>query len=416
MQTRTLWLSAWAVCCCVAFSAIGQAENWPGWRGPRGDGSSEESKVPVTWSESADGKSEHIAWKVKLPYGGHSSPIVFGNRVFLVGANTGEQPSRVLMCLDFATGQLLWEKVVVETPLEKKHKLNSWASGTPVTDGEKVYVSFLDQNDLLVAAYDLNGQEQWQVRPGVFKSVHGFCSCPVIFEDKLIVNGDHDGESYIGALKRSTGETVWKTPREYKTRSYCTPIIREIDGRTQMMLSGSKCVASYDPRTGQKLWMLDGPTEQFVASLVYNKGLIFMTGGFPDHHVMAIDPRGSGKITEASHVKWHYKKADAYVPSPIACGDYFLIVSDGGIGTCYEAVSGDIQWQERLGTHYSASLVTANGLVYFLDDNGQMKVIKPGPTLEVVAVNKLGEDTFASPAISQGRMLIRGTNSLYCIE
>ena len=162
--------------------------------------------------------------------------------------------------------------------------------------------------------------------------------------------------------------------------------------------------------------MLDGPTEQFVASLVYNKGLIFMTGGFPDHHVMAIDPRGSGKITNASHVKWHYTKADSYVPSPIACGDYFIIVSDGGIGTCYEAESGKIQWQERLGTHNSASLVTAGGLVYFLDDNGLMKVIKPGATLEVVAENKLAEETYASPAISQGKLLIRGTDSLYCIE
>jgi outer membrane protein assembly factor BamB len=162
--------------------------------------------------------------------------------------------------------------------------------------------------------------------------------------------------------------------------------------------------------------MLDGPTEQFVASLVYNKGLIFLTGGFPDHHIMAIDPRGSGKITNASHVKWHYTKGDAYVPSPVACGDYFLLVSDRGIGTCFESLSGEIQWQERLGTHYSASLVTANGLVYFLDDEGQMKVIKPGPTLEIVAENKLAEQTFASPAISQGKLLIRGTDSLYCIE
>ena len=411
MQTRTLWQSGWAVCCCFSFLAIGQAENWPGWRGPRGDGSSEEVKVPVKWSES-----EHIAWKVKLPYGGHSSPVVFGNRVFLVGANTEEPPNRVLMCLDFATGKQLWEQVVVKSPLEQKHRLNSWASGTPVTDGEQVYVSFLDEKDLLVAAYDFAGKEQWQVRPGVFKSQHGFCSCPIIFEDKLIVNGDHDGESYIAGLKRTTGETVWKTPREYKTRSYCTPIIREIDGRTQMMLSGSKCVASYDPRTGKQLWMLDGPTEQFVASLVYNKGLIFMTGGFPDHHIMAIDPRGSGKITEESHVKWHYTKKDSYVPSPIACGDYFLIVSDDGFGTCYHSESGKIEWQTRLGTHYSASLVTANGLVYFLDDHGLMTVIKPGPELEVVAENQLHEDTFASPAISQGRMLIRGTDSLYCIE
>lgn len=387
------------------------AEDWPGWRGMRGDGSSLEAKVPISWSET-----EHIAWKVKIPYGGHSSPIVLGNRVFLMGASTGDDPSRVLMCLDLKTGATQWEQVVVKSPLEKKHRLNSWASGTPVTDGEKVYVSFLDQTDMLVVAFDLDGKRQWQTRPGVFKSVHGFCSSPVVFKDLLIVNGDHDGESYITALNRATGDTVWKTPREYKTRSYCTPLIREIDGRTQMMLSGSKCVASYDPHNGKQLWMLDGPTEQFVASLVYNKGLIFMTGGFPDHHVMAIDPRGSGKITNASHVRWHYTKADSYVPSPIACGDYFLIVSDAGIGTCYDAESGAIQWQTRLGTHYSASLVTANGLVYFLDDHGLMKVIKPGPTLEVVSENKLAEDTFASPAISQGRLLIRGTDSLYCIE
>ena len=408
MQARFAVCALWMLC---GFVSLGQAENWPGWRGPRGDGSSDETKVPVTW-----GEAEHIAWKVKIPYGGHSSPIVLGNRVFLVGAKTGEQPGRVLMCHDFKTGKLLWEKVVVETPLEKKHHLNSWASGTPVTDGEKVYVSFLDQADMLVAAYDLEGKLQWQTRPGVFKSQHGFCTSPVVFKDLLIVNGDHDGESYLTALKRTNGDTVWKTPREYKTRSYCTPIIREIDGRTQMMLSGSKCVASYDPHTGKQLWMLDGPTEQFVASLVYNHGLIFMTGGFPDHHVMAIDPRGSGKITNESHVKWHYTKNDSYVPSPIACGDYFLIVSDKGMGTCYDAVSGKIQWQEKLGTHYSASLVTANGLVYFLDDQGLMKVIKPGPNLEIVAENKLAEDTFASPAISQGRILIRGTDSLYCIE
>lgn len=408
MQTRSIVCSLLMWC---GFVSLGQAENWPGWRGPRGDGSSDETNVPVRWSET-----EHIRWKVKIAHGGHSSPIVFGNRVFLVGANTGKQPSRMLMCLDFATGKMLWEKVVVETPLEKKHHLNSWASGTPVTDGEKVYVSFLDQQDMLVAAYDFGGRQLWQVRPGVFKSVHGFCSSPVIFKDLLIVNGDHDGDSYLTALKRTNGDTVWKTPREYKTRSYCTPIIREIDGRTQMMLSGSKCVASYDPHTGKQIWMLDGPTEQFVASLVYNKGLIFMTGGFPDHHIMAIDPRGSGKITNDSHVKWHYTKNDSYVPSPIACGDYFLLVSDKGVGTCYDAVSGAIQWQEKLGTHYSASLVAANGLVYFLDDQGLMKVIKPGPKLEVVAENNLDEDTFASPAISQGRMLIRGTDSLYCIE
>ncbi len=397
-------------CAVWLFASTVFAENWPGWRGPRGDGTSTESVVPTTWSET-----EHIAWKTPIPYGGHSSPIVFEDRIFLVGADTKNETRR-LMSLDLKSGKLLWEKTVVASPLEKKHQLNSWASSTPVTDGENVYVSFLDQKEMLVVAYDFAGKEVWRSKPGVFKSVHGFCSCPIVFEDLLIVNGDHDGDSYITALKRATGDTVWKTSREFKTRSYCTPIIREIEGRTQMMLAGSKCVASYDPRTGQQQWMLKGPTEQFVASLVDNKGLIFLTCGFPDHHVMAIDPRGTGLITEESHVKWHYTKGDAYVPSPVACGDYFMLVSDGGISTCYESVSGKIQWQERLGPHYSGSLITANGLVYFTDDRGTTKVIKPGPTLNVIAENKLPEDTFASPAISQGRLLLRGTDSLFCIQ
>ena len=151
-------------------------------------------------------------------------------------------------------------------------------------------MTFLDDKEMLVAAYTFEGDQKWLVRPGVFSSTHGYCSCPVVFENSVIVNGDHDGEAYIVSLNRDTGKPVWKTPLEYKTRSYCTPIIRDIDGRTQMILSGSKCVASYDPRTGSRHWILDGPTEQFVASPVMNHGLIFITGGFPDKQYFVIDP------------------------------------------------------------------------------------------------------------------------------
>jgi outer membrane protein assembly factor BamB len=237
----------------------------------------------------------------------------------------------------------------------------------------------------------------------------------VLFEDKLIVNGDHDGDAYIVALNKQTGETVWKIDRENKTRSYVTPIIREIDGRTQMILSGSMCVASYDPRSGKQHWILDGPTEQFVASLVYDGKLVYLTAGFPERHVLAVDPTGSGKLDDDAIV-WRTKKGCGYVPSPVLCGEYFIVAADNGTASCYKARSGELQWMERLGKSYSASLVSADGLVYLTADDGVTKVVRPGPELEVVAENKLGEFCYASPAVSQGQILIRGENSLFCIE
>lgn len=388
------------------------AENWPGWRGPRGDGTSGDVNLPIKWDAATD---QNIAWKVEIPYGGHSSPIVWGNRIFVTGADEAKS-RRMLMSFDRRKGTLLWEIDVEDAPLEKKHKLNSWASGTPVTDGNLVYVTFLEEKEMLVAAYDFEGHEKWKVRPGVFSSVHGYCSCPVLFEKTVIVNGDHDGDAYLVALERDTGKTVWKTPRENKTRSYCTPIIRDLGGRTQMILSGSKCVASYDPRSGKRHWILDGPTEQFVASPVENKGLIFITGGFPDKHILAIDPTGADKITESSHVKWHHlNKGVSYVPSPVAANDYFFCVSDGGVASCYDAMSGDVKWQERLGRHHSGSLVAGDGRVYFLDDDGIMHVLAAGPTFNVLATSKLGEETYSSPAIHNGQFLIRGEKHLFCI-
>ena len=386
------------------------AENWPGWRGPRGDGTTAEKSLPTEWSAT-----KNVVWKIPLKYGGHSSPIVWGDRVILVGADTDEK-RRVLQLLDRKTGKSIWVRGVLDSPLERKHKLNSWASSTPATDGKRIYVSFLDRQKMFVAAYDFDGNELWAVRPGVFSSKHGYCSSPVLYKDKVIVNGDHDGNAYIVALDRKTGKEHWRITRENKKRSYCTPLIRTIKGRTQMMLSGSKCVASYDPDTGKRLWILDGPTEQYVASLVMNKGLIFMTGGFPDKHMMGIDPTGSGNITDTGFIKWHHRRVGvSYVPSPIAAGDYFLVVSDSGIGSCFDAVSGKRLWKQRMGRRFSASLTAAGKLVYFLDDDGNCTVVKAGPKYEVVSKNRLGEATYASPAISNGQIFIRGEEHLYCI-
>jgi outer membrane protein assembly factor BamB len=378
--------------------------------------------MPMHWNGPT---GENILWKTSLPGGGHSSPIVWEDAVF-VTACVPEDQSRILMRVDARTGRLVWKQVVLTAPLEKRHKLNSYSSGTPATDGRFVYVTFLEADfsslsertpgNLVVAAYDFEGRQKWLVKPGRFASVHGFCTSPALFEDKVIVNGDHDGDGYVVALDRDSGDQVWRIARPNNTRSYVTPLIRDMAGRTQMVLSGSKCVASYDPRTGEQWWYMDGPTEQFVASLVYNGKYLFLTAGFPERHILAIRPDGSGTLDADEFVVWRTTKNCAYVPSPVICGDYFVVVSDNGIASCYDANSGQQQWVARLDTKdHSSSLISANGVVLFIADDGVTRVVRPGPQYELIAENPLGEDCRASPAVSNGRLYLRGTESLFCI-
>ncbi|MFP6901235.1 MAG: PQQ-binding-like beta-propeller repeat protein, partial [Opitutales bacterium] len=312
-------------------------------------------------------------------------------------------------------GKVLWQKVVLKAPLERAHRLNSRASSTPCSDGERIFLSFLDKKQMFVAAYDLDGNKLWEVRPGVFSSIQGYCSSPVLWKDKVIVNGDHDGPGYLVALDKKTGKTLWKTDRPNNTRSYCTPLLRTIGGRNQMILSGSLCVASYDPDTGKQHWISDGPTQQFVASLAYNGDLLFMTCGFPKRFMQAIRPNGFGNVTK-THLAWQTTKGCSYVPSPIAVGPYFVVVADNGVASCFVAKTGERLWMERLKGGHSASLLTANGLVYFLSDHGVMTIVKPGPEFKVVAENVVGENTFATPAFSEGRLYLRGVNHLFCID
>jgi outer membrane protein assembly factor BamB len=370
-----------------------------------------ETNLPVHWTATSN-----VTWQAEPPGAGHASPIVWGDRVFTVSA-LPESEDRVLLCWDRRTGRQAWQRTVIHSPFERKHALNSHASSTPATDGELVFTAFLDVQEVVVAAHDFAGNQRWISRPGVFRSMHGFCSSPVLFGDKVIVNCDHDGDGYIVALSRATGKELWRIDRPNNTRSYCAPTIFEAAGRTQMVLSGTLCVASYDPDNGRLHWIIDGPTEQFVASIVYSReaDLFFMTGGYPDHHLLAIRPDGIGNVTE-SHVAWRHSRASyvSYVPSPIAVAGFFLVVSDPGFACCFDAKTGELQWQEKVGSHH-ASLTTANGLVYFLSDAGLTTVVRPGPTFEVVARNDLGEGTFASPAFSEGQLLIRGDHRLFCV-
>lgn len=404
------------------------AENWPQWRGPRGDGTSLETNVPTQWDGTT---GEGIAWKVPVPGRGHSSPIVWDDQIFLATC-LEESGERALLCLDRQDGRLRWQATVVKSSLETKHHLNSFASGTPATDGQSVYVSFLetDQTEvpaknvstprmthlgtMVVAAYDMDGKSLWTTRPSPFTSVHGYCSSPVIYEDLLIINGDHDGDSHILALNRSTGELVWKFPRIHQTRSYCTPIIREAAGKTQLVMSGSKQVISLDPKTGQTHWTVDGPTEQFVASMVFDGQNFYLAAGFPDHYVMSIRPDGAGDVTQ-THVEWITTDAKCYVPSPVLHGSQLFVVDDRGTLNCFDTKDGSRLWRDRLGGHFSASLVAADGHVYCTADDGIVRVILPDGSLNIVSTNPLGENSFASPAISQGQIFIRGEQHLFAI-
>jgi len=402
------------------------AGNWPAWRGPSGDGVSTGKGIPTKWSST-----ENIAWRIAVRGEGHSSPIVWGDKVFLTSSLT-EKNKRILLCIDRLSGQTVWQRDVVQSPPETIHRLNSRASGTPATDGKQVYVTFMraegdrviapnvsserliTPGKIIVAAYDLDGNEKWKTNVGDFVSAHGFNTCLVLFEDLVILNGDHDGDAYLVALDRQSGRQRWRTRRENKTRSYVTPIIREIDGITQMILSGSLCIASYDPRNGKRHWIVDGPTEQFVASMVYDGKYVFATGGYPERHTLAIRPGGRGNVTD-THIAWRTTRGAAYVPSPIISGRYLLMVADSGIASCFEARTGKRHWMERLPGGHSPSPVSADGLVYFVSDQGVTTVIRPGETFKVIAKNELGEPVSASPAISQGHFFLRTHRHLYCI-
>lgn len=384
-----------------------RCEDWPGWRGPRGDGTSIEKNIPTRCD------AEQLVWKTALPGVGHASPIVWGDRVFTLSA-LSDKEDRVLLCLDRKTGKILWQQTILHASLEQKHQENSFASSTPVTDGEKIYIGALDGEDVVVAAYDFSGNRIWQSRPGTFSSPHGYGSSPVLFQDKVIINADSKGDAFLAALSRTDGKTIWKVPQENHFLSYSTPLIREAAGRAQMFHCGDKGVAAHDPNDGSRLWFVDGPSDEFVVSPIYNERLelLFISSGYPKQVILAIKPDGQGDVTE-SHVAWRATQGAPYVPSLITEGDYLLSVSTKGVAFCYEAATGNILWQEKLGKHH-ASPVSADGLVYFLNDDGVMNVIKPGKEFVRVAQSELGETAYASPAVSQGQLFVRGDKHLFC--
>ena len=391
----------------ISFSV--SAQNWPCWRGPNGDGTSSETNLPTEWDSE-----KNVVWKSEIPGLGYSSPIIWDDKLFLTSAlvDTNE---RLLICFDKKTGKKLWQKPVLNSPFERKHNDNSYASGTPSTDGKLVYVSFLDGEDAYVAAYDFSGNKVWEQRPGKFQSPHGYSCSPAIYNDKLIINGNSLGDSFLAALNKNDGSIIWKVQHENPAHSFTTPIFREMAGKMQMIFGGNKQIISFNPDDGSRYWWIDGPSEDFCSTPVYNKkhDLILISSAWPQRILMAIKPDGAGNVSE-SKVVWQTKEGAFYVPSPVCTDDYLFSTMTNGTVHCINVATGEILWKENLGKQYP-SPVLADGLVYMPNDEGVITLIKPGPVFEAIAKNSIGEHMNASPAISNGKIYLRGDKHLFCI-
>ncbi|MBP3955999.1 PQQ-binding-like beta-propeller repeat protein [Gemmata sp. G18] len=386
-----------------------RAADWPVWRGPKGDGIVTDAAVPTKWSAT-----ENVVWKVEVPGAGHSSPVVSNGHIFLTSFDSSTT-DRMLLCFDRKDGKLLWKQSVLSATAEKMHKNNTPASSTPASDGTHVWVTFLDGEKVAVACYSFAGKQLWLKSFGGFTSAHGFCGTPVLFGDLLIVNGDSDGDAFVAALDKKTGETKWKIDRPNRVRSFSVPLFVEVRGKAQVVLAGSKSVAAFEPTTGKQLWIADSTTDKFVATVAFTEGLIFATGTSPNSTLVALDPTGTGNVTK-SHTKWSDTKTASYVPSPLAFGKHLFVLSDSGIATLLEAKTGKKLWSERLGSRlHHASPLLINGLIYCLADDGATYILKPDEEYELVTKNTLGEECHATPAVSDGQLFIRSATSLWCI-
>jgi outer membrane protein assembly factor BamB len=413
--------------------------NWPQWRGTGGSGISTETGVPSEWSES-----KNIAWKTAIPGRGHSSPIVWGDRVFLttsiegpivpgaeavrhyhrgqeylhpdsVGAN--HSYTMKLMCLDLKSGRMLWEKTVYEgTVYDNRHKKNTYASATPATDGRFIYLSFEAEG---VYCYDFDGKRIWKTSLGkIAKGGMGPGTSPVLYENLVILQCDQEyGEgSFIAAVDRKTGKEVWRVSRDQR-RSWATPLLIKTAKRTEMVTSGPNKIIAYDPATGRELWSAPGVVSNPIPSPVAGQGLVFVTAGSDAKRAFAIRLGGSGDLAGTSNVVWSYDKGTAYVPSPILYNEYLYLVTDAGAITCIEAGTGKVIYQTRIpmAARFTASPVAFEGKILFVSEDGDSFILKAGPTPEILNANALGEPVYASPAIVPGRILIRGQDNLYCI-
>jgi outer membrane protein assembly factor BamB len=414
IQRASLGLLAFLLWCAPALTA----DNWPQFRGPTGQGHSDERGLPLEWSET-----RNIAWKTPIPGRGWSSPVVADGRVWLTSAvHRGAAPANATavkgaslraLAYDVATGR---EVVNVELFHPGQGDLtnarNSHASPTPIVDGDRVYVHF---GALGTAALSTTGEIVWKTRLP-YQSQHGNGGSPILYGDLLIVSCDGSDDAYVVALDKRTGKTRWRTGRHSPfDHSYSTPLVSRRRAR-RVVSAGAYRAAAYDPQTGKEIWRVayaDGFSN--VPRPVYGLGLVFIATGFQQPTLLAVRADGAGDVTR-THIAWTLRRGAPLTPSPLLVGDELYVVNDGGIVQCLDARTGEPRWIQRLGGgDYSASPIFADGRIYFLSEGGVATVIAPGKEFRRLATNPLEGETLASIAVSESSFFIRTDTHLYRI-
>jgi outer membrane protein assembly factor BamB len=413
---------------------------WPQWRGPYMTGVSPNGNPPSEWSEN-----KNVKWKIQVPGKGHATPIIWGDRMFILSAvaigkedsptKPAETPQRrrgmpvtrttkihkfIIFAINRSDGKILWQHTVKEeVPQEGTHEQGSWASNSPVTDGDFVYAYFGSRG---LFCFDMQGNLKWERDFGQMNKRMNFGegSSPVLYKDKIIVNWDHEGDSFIIALDKKTGKDIWKVDRDEHT-SWATPLVIEHDGKAQVITSATQMVRSYDVATGKLVWECSGMTQNAIPVPMEASGIVYLTTGFRGNALLAIRlSEAQGNITDSDAIVWRYDGKDTpYAPSGLLYNDrLYLLRSNNGILSCFDAKTGKQiyggQRMEGMGNIF-ASPVAAQDRIYIIGQKGMTFVIKAGPAFEVLAKNQLDDNFNASPAVVGNVMYLRGCKNLYCI-
>ncbi|MDH3584975.1 MAG: PQQ-binding-like beta-propeller repeat protein [Phycisphaerae bacterium] len=402
-------LATTAVLLLLAATAPLSAQEWARFRGPNGTGISSATTIPTSW------KDDTYNWKLNLPGEGHSSPVLWGSKLFLTATQPGTA-EQIFFCVNADSGKVVWQKRFASRP-HRQHKFNSFASSSPAADENHVYFYWATPQQQTILALDHDGKEIWRKNLGPFESQHGSGTSPMIHGELLILANDQMGSSFVIALDRMTGAVKWKTPRGGggKKTAYGTPCVRkDAQGNDQLILaSHAHGISAIDPATGKMLW--DTPDifdKRSVFCPVLAGDLILAScgsGGGARNYTVAL--RANPKPT----VAYRIDRSSPYVPTPIYYKKMLFLVSDGGIGTCLEAASGKVLWRERIGGDYFGSPVCVNGVIYCISRAGDVVTFHAKSTYEPIGRVSLGEMSHATPAVAGGRMYLRTKSHLYSL-
>jgi outer membrane protein assembly factor BamB len=440
--------SIWPIAVWLACGAPLAAQHWPSFRGVQASGVADGKPTATRWSVP---EGTNVVWKAPIPGLAVSSPIVWGDRIFVSTAVSSDpnatfrhglygdvEPSNDvsvhtwrLIALDRKTGKVLWDRQAYEgKPKTKRHPKSSQASATPVTDGTHVVVSFGSEG---LHAYSVDGQPLWKQDLGILNAgwfydpdyEWGVASSPVIWKDFVIVQCDIQKNSFIAAFDVKTGKPMWRTSRD-EIPSWGSPTVYDADGKAEVITQGTNAIRGYDPKTGAELWRLTGNSEVTVPTPIIGGGLVIVTNGYRGvQPIFAIRPGARGDIslkgdeTSNASIAWSTKRGGPYMPTPLIYGEHLYVCLNNGTFAAYKLASGERLYQERLGGKggaFSGSPVAADGKIYLPSEDGDVFVVKAGPTYELLATNPVGEVLMATPAIADGTLYIRGLKHLVAIR